>query len=131
MSKKTSRAPADSDSVPAHLHAIRDASALSGAVAGAAVGAIAGPVGAVAGSLIGTAIGAFAGQTMDDEDTGAIEHDQELDRRIGVSEGDIGAASPGSPPAARGTYSAASAGASTGGGSVPSAGPMQDLDPES
>lgn len=116
--------------VPGHPHTLRDASTVAGAVAGAAVGAIAGPVGAIAGGLVGTAIGALAGQTLDADDADEAEHDQQLDRDIGVTEGDLGAASPAQPPARRGVYSAASAGISGGGGSVPSEGPMQDLDSE-
>lgn len=116
--------------VPLPLHALREVSALSGAMAGAAIGAIAGPVGAIAGGIVGTAIGAIAGQTLDENNTEISEHDQQLDRDIGVTEGDLGAASPDQPPARRGVYSAASAGVSGSGGSAPSEGPMQDLDSE-
>ncbi len=118
----------DGITVPSHPHTLRDASTVAGAAAGAAVGAIAGPVGAIAGGLVGTAIGALAGQTLDEKDAEETEHDQKLDRDIGVTKGDLGAASPDQPPARRGVYSAASAGVSGGGGSVPSEGPMQDLD---
>ena len=114
--------------VHAPTHALRTASTLSGAVAGAALGAIAGPVGALAGGLVGTAIGAIAGQTLDAKDAEETLRDQQLDRDIGVTEGDLGAASPDQPPARRGVYSAASAGVSGSGGSTPSEGPIQDLE---
>ncbi len=131
----TKNTPAAADSSPLsthlHLHAMRDASAFSGAIAGVAVGAIAGPVGALAGGLLGTAIGAFTGQTLDDEGTRLSAHDELLDRAIGVSQGNMGAAAPNQPRATRGTYSGASAGASSEGGVVPSEGPMQDLDTDS
>ena len=122
--------PADSTVAvnPGHMHILRDASVLSGAVAGAAIGAIAGPVGAIAGGLVGTAIGAIAGQALDEKEVEDAEHDQQLDRDIGVTEGDLGAASPDQPPPVRGVYSAGSAGVSIGGGSSPSEGPMQDID---
>ncbi len=131
MNKKIQRAKSDDTAiavVPEHTHPLRGASTLAGAVAGAAIGAIAGPGGAIAGGLLGTAIGAIAGQTLDQKDTEESEHDQQLDRDIGVTEGDLGAASPDQPPARRGVYSAGSAGVSGAGGSVPSEGPMRDLD---
>ncbi len=81
-------------SVPAHSHAVRDASAVSGAVAGIAIGAVAGPGGAVAGGIIGTAIGAFAGQALEENETKETEKEERLDRIIGVSEGDMGAVLP-------------------------------------
>ena len=114
--------------VPGHTHALRDVSAASGAVAGAAIGAIAGPIGAVAGGALGTVIGAIAGQVLDENESAEAEHDQQLDRDIGVTEGDLGAASPDAPPAKRGVYSAASAGGTGTGASAPSEGPMQGLD---
>ncbi len=108
-------------------HLLRDTSLVSGAIAGAALGAIAGPVGAIAGGLVGTAIGAVAGQTLDEERVIDGEHDMQLDRDIGVTEGDLGAASPNQPPPRRGVYSGASAGVS-GAASTSSEGPLQDLD---
>ena len=113
----------------AHTGVVLDA--VGGAVAGAAVGAVAGPAGAVAGGVLGTAIGALAGVVLERQLAERARHDQQLDRDIGVSEGAIGAASPDAPPATRGTFSAASSGFSSGGGTVPSEGPMQDLDSDS
>ena len=126
--RPTKAPPAATPEVPVATHALRDVSAASGAVAGAAMGAIAGPIGAVAGGALGGVIGAFAGQVLDENDAADAEHDQQLDRDIGVTEGDLGAASPDAPPALRGAYSAASAGGTGTGGSKPSEGPMQDLD---
>jgi phage tail tape-measure protein len=83
--------------------------AASGAAAGAAIGAFAGPPGIIAGAIIGAAAGAATGAALAD-DHDAEEHDRELDDEIGVTAGDIGAATPGSPPATRGTYSAGAAG---------------------
>ena len=108
-------------------HGLRDASALSGAIAGAATGAVAGPIGALAGGVIGTAIGALAGVVLEEDAAERSRHDQQLDRDIGVTEGDLGAASPDQPPPRRGTFSAASSGFSSGGGSS-SEGPIQEID---
>src|SRR4051812_16734484 len=109
MNKESSPKKSDDSTVslvPGHVHLLRDASLLSGAVAGAAIGAIGGPVGAIAGGLVGTAVGAIAGQALDDKEVDESEHDQQLDKDIGVTEGDLGAASPDQPPPVRGVYSA-------------------------
>lgn len=99
--------------------------AASGAAAGAAIGAFAGPPGIVAGALIGAVAGAATGAALAD-DHDADDEDKKLDEEIGVTAGDIGAATPGSPPASRGTYSGGAAGAGTIGDSddAPSEGPM-------
>jgi hypothetical protein len=104
-----------------------EASTAAGALAGAAVGAVAGPPGVVAGGLIGTAVGGLAGFAATTAETAHDRREHELDDVIGITKGDLGAAPPGQPPATRGTFSAASAGASSTGTS-PAEGPMQDLD---
>jgi hypothetical protein len=50
-----------------------------------------------------------------------------LDREIGVTEGDLGAADPTAPPARIGAFSSASSGAAQSSGSS-SEGPIQELD---
>ena len=99
--------------------------AATGAAAGAAIGAFAGPPGLLAGALIGAAAGAAAGAALAD-DHDAERTDKMLDEEIGVTAGDIGAATAGSPPASRGVYSGSSAGAGGGGSaeSAPAEGPM-------
>jgi nucleotide-binding universal stress UspA family protein len=101
--------------------------AVSGAVAGAVTGSIAGPPGAAAGAIIGTAIGMAIGRTLDDEDARKHVRDEELDRQIGVSEGDLGAAARNQPPARVDAYSAGSAGVGASSTSS-SEGLMQSLD---
>ena len=83
---------------------------LAGLVAGGLTGAIAGPVGIVVGAVIGGIVGALAGGTMDDQDVRDRFRHGELDRTIGVTGGDIGAASPSQPPSRRSFVSFASAG---------------------
>ena len=99
--------------------------AASGAAAGAAIGAFAGPPGMVAGALIGAAAGAATGAALGG-DHDAEDEDKKLDEEIGVTEGNLGAASPNAPPASRGTYSGASAGAGSTGvdDSAPDEGPI-------
>jgi hypothetical protein len=101
---------------------------LAGAVAGAATGALAGPIGAIAGGVIGTLAGALAGNALSEDDEVHSRADKKLDKAIGVSGGDMGAASKDQPKSKRGTFSAASAGVGGGGGASPSEGPMQALD---
>lgn len=101
---------------------------LAGAVAGAATGAVAGPLGAIAGGVIGTLAGALAGTALSEDDEVHSRADARLDEDIGVSGGDMGAASKDQPKSKRGTISAASAGVASGGGATPSEGPMQDPD---
>jgi hypothetical protein len=107
-----------------------DYAAVSGAVAGAALGAVAGPPGIVAGGIVGTALGVLAGVGIDNADHAHDRHDRELDDAIGVTKGDLGAASPNAPPARTGAYSAAAAGVSSS-RTTPSEGPMQDIDEDS
>jgi phage tail tape-measure protein len=99
--------------------------AATGAAAGAAIGAFAGPPGAIAGALIGAAAGAATGAALG-SDHDAEDEDKKLDEEIGVTSGDLGAASPNAPRAVRGTYSGASAGAGSTGvdDSAPDEGPM-------
>jgi hypothetical protein len=82
---------------------------VSGAAAGAVAGAIAGPVGMGAGAVIGSLVALVAGELAHQTAVEQRAHDAELDREIGVTEGDLGAAAPGSAPA-RGAFSAASMG---------------------
>jgi phage tail tape-measure protein len=105
-----------------------DAASLSGSLVGAALGAIGGPAGVVAGGLVGTAIGALTGRALDNEEAADEAEDAKLDAVIGVSGGPMGAASPNTPKARVGCYSAGSAGVAAPSSSAPSEGPMQDLD---
>lgn len=89
--------------------------ALAGTVAGAAVGAMAGPVGALAGAVMGGLAGAMAAGAMDQQAQKESARNAELDDTIGVTRGDLGAASPSQPPSRRSFVSAASAGAGSGG----------------
>ncbi len=81
--------------------------ALTGAAAGGVTGSIAGPPGALAGALIGAAVGAAAGAVVDSAAQAEAAHDRELDDEIGVTKGNIGAASPDAPPARVGAFSCA------------------------
>ncbi len=104
---------------------------LAGAVAGASTGAIGGPLGLAMGAVLGTAIGASSGIAMEFMEAAHRIHDEQLDRDIGVVDGDIGAGSVLShpPPSMGGLFSAAIAGVSSMRGSHPPAeGPMQELD---
>jgi phage tail tape-measure protein len=105
-----------------------ETAAVSGAVAGAAVGAVTGPAGVAAGAILGGAAGAITGMALANESQRRHEHDADLDKQIGVSSGDMGAADPKAPPARLGLYSAGSAGAASTGGTTPSEGPIQDID---
>jgi hypothetical protein len=105
-----------------------ETAAVSGAVAGAAAGALVGPAGAAAGAIVGGAAGAIAGVALADDAERRHRHDAELDREMGVTEGDLGAADPKQPPARVGAYSAGAAGAGSSAGTTPSEGPMQDVD---
>jgi hypothetical protein len=104
-----------------------EAAAATGAIAGAAAGAIAGPAGAIAGGLVGAVAGAAAGAAIADDATRRHAHAAELDREVGVTEGNLGAASPDQPPARVGAYSAGSAGAA-GSSATPCEGPIQEVD---
>jgi hypothetical protein len=99
-----------------------------GAIAGASMGAIAGPPGALVGAAIGGAVGALAGALLDRSSTERATREDELDREIGVSGGDLGSPNLEHPPAKSGLYSAASAGASSTTGTSPAEGPIQSPD---
>jgi hypothetical protein len=101
--------------------------ALAGAAAGAAAGALAGPPGMVIGAVIGGAVGAVAGEVRHMDHVEAAARDEQLDRDIGVSGGDLGAA-PADQPPSRGVFHATSLGVSTGTSPWPAEGPIQDLD---
>ena len=60
-----------------------------GAAAGAVAGLIAGPPGAVVGAIVGAVAGVAAGVAVDGPSERELR-DEELDRIIGVTEGDIG-----------------------------------------
>ncbi len=96
----------------------------AGAVAGAAIGAVAGPPGIVVGAVLGVAAGAVAGAALDIDDATQIQRTRELDAEIGITGGSLGAPNLAHPAATRGTYSAASAGASEA-STTPAEGGMQ------
>jgi hypothetical protein len=100
---------------------------LTGVVAGVAIGAVAGPAGMIAGGVIGGVTGAVTGGALADDAERRHAHAHDLDRDIGVTGGDIGAASKDAPPARIGAFSAGSSG---GGSSTPnpSEGPIQEVD---
>ena len=102
--------------------------ALGGVAAGAVAGAIVGgPPGAAIGALVGSAIGFAAGVILERDQKARREHDAQLDRDIGVTEGNLGEASPNQPPSVRGVFSCASLGIRSGGGGEFADGPIQDL----
>ena len=120
---------ADAPSIhPVHVSEV-DLAAVSGAVAGAAVGSVAGPPGMIAGTILGAAAGMAAGGALEKDDWRHHLIDERLDREIGVTEGNIGAARPDQPLARIGAFSAGSSGASYSHGAS-SEGPMQTLDDE-
>jgi hypothetical protein len=106
------------------------AETLAGAAAGAAMGMLGGPPGMVAGAVLGGAIAAAVGVTLHEEHACESAAEDELDREIGVIGGNIGEASPDAPKSQRGTFHAASMGASSAPGAEPSDGPMQNLSTE-
>jgi hypothetical protein len=97
------------------------------AVAGAAAGSLAGLPGAVAGGILGGLAGAISGTVLANEAERREADTASLDREIGVTEGDLGAADPTAPPARVGAYSASSSGAESPSG-TPSEGPIQEVD---
>jgi hypothetical protein len=105
-----------------------EAAAVTGSLAGAAVGAVAGPAGIVAGAVVGGVAGAITGLGVADAAEWRHRDAAALDDAVGVTAGDIGAASPDLPPARIGAFSAGSAGVPSPGKSTPSEGPMQDID---
>ena len=96
---------------------------LLGAVAGAGLGAaVAGPAGALVGLIVGAAMGAGTGWIAADRARVDSHHDLQLDRSIGVTEGDIGAPGLEHPPARIGALSKEASGASS---SEPDAAPAE------
>lgn len=83
--------------------------AAAGAAAGAIAGTIAGPIGMAIGAVIGGLVGGAAGVAVETADQEQSLRNEELDREIGVSGGDIGEASPAQPPS-RGRFQAAALG---------------------
>ena len=126
---KRSKAKVNKEPPVSKHHALsgRDAGAIAGEVAGAVLGSAGGPAGTVAGMVLGGMAGALTGEVLDRESIRSEVHERELDDEIGVTHGDLGAAQPHAPPARRGTPSAASCGATDGGG-TPAEGPIQSLD---
>jgi hypothetical protein len=100
--------------------------AAAGAAAGAIAGTIAGPIGMAIGAVIGGFVGGAAGVAVETADQEQSLRDEELDREIGVSGGDIGEAKPGQPPS-HGRFQAAALGTSEG-EPTPSNGPIQNVD---
>ena len=94
------------------------------------MGAIAGPPGMIAGAVLGSAMGAAASIALDAQSVDDRYNDEELDRAIGVLDGNIGEASPNQPPATRGTFSTASMGLGNEAGMPPSEGPIPNVDPD-
>lgn len=103
------------------------AGAAAGAAVGAVAGAIAGPAGIVVGAVAGAAAGVVAreGLAADLRDKAAV--DKQLDKEIGVTEGDLGAPNLKHPPAKVGAYSASSSGGG-GGERHPAEGPIEPPD---
>ena len=83
--------------------------AAAGAAAGALAGTLAGPVGMAIGAVIGGFVGGAAGVAVESGDQEKSAHDKQLDRDIGVSDGNLGEARPDQPPS-RGRFHAASLG---------------------
>jgi hypothetical protein len=99
--------------------------AAAGAATGAAAGAVAGPPGVVVGGLVGGVAGAIAAVALERAEDDNAAESRRLDDAIGVSGGDLGASCLLHPPATTGTYSAASAGASSSSGDSVAEGPLQ------
>lgn len=100
--------------------------AAAGAAAGAIAGTIAGPVGMAIGAVIGGFVGGAAGVAVETGDQEQSARNEQLDRTIGVSGGNIGEAAPDQPPS-RGRFHAASLGI-TDSGPESSDGPIQNVD---
>ena len=81
------------------------------------------------GAAVGVAIGAMAGLALRRAEVARIDHDEALDKEIGVIGGDLGAAPPDAPPPRIGAYHAASigVGAPT---QAPAEGAIENLDDE-
>ena len=108
------------------------ADVLAGLAAGAVSGLVAGPAGLVVGAALGSALGLSAGLGLEFARVIAKEHDERLDRDLGVLDGEVGAGRGAAleyPPAILGLYSAGSvASALVARESPPSEGPMQEPD---
>lgn len=98
--------------------------------AGAVTGAIAGPPGMIAGAVLGSAMGAAAGIALDAQNLEESRKDEELDRDIGVVDGNIGEAAPNHPPVTRGTLSDASMGVANEVAVPPAEGPIPNVGDE-
>jgi hypothetical protein len=72
-----------------------------GAIAGAVIGSFAGPPGAVVGAVVGAAAGAIAVAIAEHESASVSARNAELDRAIGVTDGEIGAPNLEHPPESR------------------------------
>lgn len=103
---------------------------LSGMAAGAAAGSIAGPPGLIVGALLGSAVGAIASIALDAQEAEDLQRDEELDRDIGVINGDIGEARSDQPPTVIGAFSAAAVGIGRGDEIPPSEGPIRNVESE-
>ena len=101
---------------------------MAGACAGATTGAITGPVGLAIGIVVGGAIGASSGVVMEMVEHEHRVHDEQLDRDIGVSGGDIGSPNLSHPPARFGMYHYESLGMGSVAQHAPAEGPMQEVD---
>jgi len=66
----------------------------------------------VVGGALGGVASALATAVIENEEHAKSVREEELDKEIGVIDGEMGAASPDAPPAIIGAFSAASAGAS-------------------
>ncbi len=100
---------ADEDTKQRAVHSAEGSA--GGALAGAALGALAGPPGIAAGAVLGAIAGAMAGAALSKDAAQKQAEDEQLDREIGVTDGDIGAPNLEHPPAVTGAFSAASVGA--------------------
>jgi phage tail tape-measure protein len=100
--------------------------AAAGAAAGALAGTLAGPVGMAIGAVIGGFVGGAAGVAVETAETEKSAHDEQLDRDIGVSGGNLGEAAAGQPPST-GRFHAASLGVSDA-AQESSDGPIQNVD---
>jgi hypothetical protein len=98
----------------------------AGAAAGAMAGVIAGPPGIAIGAVIGGIVGGAAGIALKVTGQELSLHDEQLDRDIGVSGGNLGEASPTQPPS-HGLLHSVSLGLYEGSMQA-SDGPMQNVD---
>jgi hypothetical protein len=100
--------------------------AAAGAAAGALAGTLAGPVGMAIGAVIGGFVGGAAGVAVETTGRERSAHDEQLDRDIGVSGGNLGEAKEGQPPS-RGRFHAGPLGVGDA-GVESSDGPIQNVD---